>query len=701
MRFLFKSLFIFFALSASFAYPQTSPAFKLKPGNVLDFQMSSFDKKSGYKEWDVLGDDAKYVSDKQVFVNKVRFLMFDGKENTRKIAEFVSDKTEFSPSDNIAKSDTTLYVSGDGFKLQGDKWLWNGDKHFVDLSENIEVDFLAKRENSEEKLHISSQFASMNYDGQLNKFLFKDKILVKNDDIKITCEELETASPRTEAQNINSLKEIIARKNVEIFQEKIKAKAELARLIPSVGNLTLEGSPEITELESKASVSGNSMFFDKDKSKVLAYSSANKKIRSKAVIPSENGEIAISADTIEMTNLADMNLFEFKGKVYVKAPDFEAYANELTAEAKAHKDANEPAISKITGKGKVRFLSDGRVAEGEELEILPKKSEIRLSKNTRLTDKERGLILTAPLILIYKEEDKAVAIGEYTPVVVEIMQSENFGMSAKKEPRRTVIKSRRLELLRSGENATLNFLKNVTINSEDIFASCERMDVYARTEKTKGRTALRKIEAFENILLRQNGVEARAELMKIYPRVDIDASANQKFSHRYVELLTDEKSPNKRPQVYLPQIENIGFSQSAKNAKRQATVIVSNKQVFLSEGEKDSYIFDGDVKITGTEFNASCEKVDVEIKPDPRGNRKIQTIIMREKIKIFYGMRTASAGRADIYPEQEIISLTESPVIMEQDKTKIRGSKITYTKGVASATFENATITLPSIGDKK
>ena len=101
------------------------------------------------------------------------------------------------------------------------------------------------------------------------------------------------------------------------------------------------------------------------------------------------------------------------------------------------------------------------------------------------------------------------------------------------------------------------------------------------------------------------------------------------------------------------------------------------------------------MKISGTGFEAECEKVEVLIKPDKRGKREVFHINLSKSVEVRQGKRIARAGRADIHPAEEMIALSDSPSVLNEDGSRAEGTRMIYTRGKKSISIENPIITLP------
>lgn len=700
---------IFTALLTQIVFAEkNAESSKMIPGDVANFELPSFDKKSGYKEWELFGKKAKYFNENKIDVFDMKLDMFDGKKTALKMATFTTDYAEVSATEKTAKSESELTVKGDGFVLVGDDWLWNGDKRFVELYKSVKVNFESQKDEIIDKLDIKSEEAKMTYTGSDNIFTFYKNVRVSNDEFQILCGELETESPKkSSGGRIESLREVHAKKDVAISHDRILANAQEAILIPNEGRLFLSGAPKIRDINSGASVEGYKIEFTKDDSTAVALSSPDKKTRAKARIVSEEGgrkqTTTIYANSIKMVNLEDKNLFFFSGKVHIDNPEFEAFADEIEAYSDKGSKSGKYAISKIVGKGGIEFVKDARRANSDTIEIYPQKEEIWLEQNARLSDRNKGITLKAHEIVLTKEDNRATAFGDRSKensfVAVDIAQAGNLGLP-KKSVKKTRITSRSLMAEWKDKNVLLRFTRDVEVSSDDILAKCNFVEVFAQEDSAKGKSDVKKIEAFGDVVVSQNGSKATAQIAKIYPNVEIETQG-KKSGHRFMEFLTDGEKPQFRPKMILPEIGNIGFAQISKDAKIQKTQITSDKQSYVSGKANDTYIFEGNVIISGTDFGANCDRIEVAITPNKFGKLQIAQISLIGNLKIAQGKKLANAGRADINPIQETVVLTENPIVQNEDGSRATGTKMTYTRGKQNISIENPRIKLPPIGETK
>lgn len=86
----------------------------------------------------------------------------------------------------------------------------------------------------------------------------------------------------------------------------------------------------------------------------------------------------------------------------VDADSFRASCDSLSAQSAA-KGGGKPEVLRIEGGGNVRLSNENGNAAADRMEILPGRSEVVLSDNATLADPERGMKLSADMIVFLKE----------------------------------------------------------------------------------------------------------------------------------------------------------------------------------------------------------------------------------------------------------------------------------------------------------
>jgi lipopolysaccharide export system protein LptA len=115
-------------------------------------------------------------------------------------------------------------------------------------------------------------------------------------------------------------------------------------------------------------------------------------------------------------------------------------------------------------------------------------------------------------------------------------------------------------------------------------------------------------------------------------------------------------------------------------------------------------IFTGNVTVTGNEIKLTCDRL--EILAERIGDKtatigtidKFKFLIATGKVNIVQGDREANCGRAEVYPREDKIVLTDKPVVIDHDNgTVATGDVIEMLRGQRRVTSSNVHVTFPAI----
>ena len=686
------ALAISVASFSSFGARQTT----MLPGSVKNFELPHFDDKSGIKEWELFGDTAKYINESRIDITKIKLDLYEGKVEAKHRATITSPTAQVNPNTKISQSDDILNVSAKEFDMSGKKWTWYGDKRFVEVFSDVKIS-VKPRTPKDSPTIFTSQYANLDYRNHSNVFELKTNVSVKNDEMQLKCDFLHAKSSKKNARGVS---DIIAKGNVEMIRGKHSTFAQVAEIDPE-GIVVLTGSPKITDLPSKSELLGDRIILNKDKKTIESFSS--KKLRAIAIIfhADENKKeqkITIISDKISMSQKDNQNIFNFNGNVNIIADDFTAKCENLQA-LSISKENEKPTLEYIRGNGDIRFENSDGIATSKAMEIIPEKQEIWLSENVQLRNPKRGTTLSAEAMAFFKNQNKGLALTSPNKkdsfVVVKMAETPTFnsiadGKTKSKGKTTTTIKSRKLHFSKTETTMDFVFIKDVIINSDDIQAKCQKMSIFAETDE-KGSSSPKKIIAQENVSLQQKGYSASAEIATIYPRLDAKGDNKQKI-HKYIELATDPQNPLLRPTITLSKMRafTISETENLSNIKKKTTVIKSDKQWLTSTAKQDKYYFEGNISVTGTNMDATCENMEVIIPNKPKAKKEISQIIMRKNVKFNQQLKEATCDRADIFPIDNIVELTEGPIVIDrEDNSRAYGHKITYNNGTRKIQIES------------
>ena len=143
-------------------------------------------------------------------------------------------------------------------------------------------------------------------------------------------------------------------------------------------------------------------------------------------------------------------------------------------------------------------------------------------------------------------------------------------------------------------------------------------------------------------------------------------------------------------------------------AEEVPTVITCDGEGQMIGTEKDTstITFRDNVVVTGTNLKLTCDFLQAVILRggDPNATigkpQKFRSMVATGHVHIVQGEREAACGRAELFPEQDRIILTESPVVVDREQnTRASGKKITFINGQRQFLIEEPTLVGPPVKD--
>lgn len=146
------------------------------------------------------------------------------------------------------------------------------------------------------------------------------------------------------------------------------------------------------------------------------------------------------------------------------------------------------------------------------------------------------------------------------------------------------------------------------------------------------------------------------------------------------------------------------------------TVIESDYLELVTGTDQNVFLFEGNVRIGGTNLTAECDRMEViasrEVEADPGATfgdiGAIEKIIAMGSVVIRQAGRTAEAGRAEIFPREGKVILTENPRVTDEKGMVATGPRMVLNQGERRVVIEGEeggenrerpTVSLPSLPD--
>lgn len=159
-----------------------------------------------------------------------------------------------------------------------------------------------------------------------------------------------------------------------------------------------------------------------------------------------------------------------------------------------------------------------------------------------------------------------------------------------------------------------------------------------------------------------------------------------------------------------------GLGLAAADTTDPRTVIESDSLELVTDIRQNRFLFEGNVRVAATNLKATCDRMEVisNRTPDSDPDATLGEIGSIEKILAFGNVvitqsgRTAMAGKAEIYPRQGKVILTENPVVKDDRGMTVTGPRMVMLQGERRVLIEGSdgelvegrpTVTLPSLPD--
>jgi len=134
------------------------------------------------------------------------------------------------------------------------------------------------------------------------------------------------------------------------------------------------------------------------------------------------------------------------------------------------------------------------------------------------------------------------------------------------------------------------------------------------------------------------------------------------------------------------------------------TIVTSDHLELRNDGELAYFAFSGNVRLTGTNLEVTCDKLEIyaESKKGEDGSLGsvggLRRIVATGHVVIAQEGRRATAGRAEVLPDEDKIVLTEDPVVTDPQGT-VSGERMTFYRGRQNGEIVKPRVLLRALPD--
>jgi lipopolysaccharide export system protein LptA len=554
-RFLTISLLI--CLTASL-FGQMTPNAPIK-----NFRLPRFGD-NGYTQWVLQGGQGIYDSDEQVRVKEMAMRIYSGDERMALELSMDSPEGTLRLQENRAYSEGEIKIVGANFKISGIAWEWSGETKEIVVKQDTVVKFTqgiasafvdrdqAEAEGKLSETEIHSDRLVLRTTEEKYYFEFTGSVHAISDQMDLKSETLialadvpegrEGSAAKVAPSELDSISQIIARDNVTIIQSGKTIKADEAEFFPREQLANLSGAASVAK--KGAYLSGETIRSQSGEIEIAGTEAAGRA----QMILTETGGLgiqgasALTSDTIVLANTITMreqpteNHFLFQGSVEVMSGAVQMQSARMTIisnkvdQSKTTEaedtDLKVGEVKNIVAEGGVSIEQNGQVATGEQVTFYPAAERAVLTGDPKLTNGEA--IVTGKIMEL--KPKLAIISGEAEdPVLVRLPEMPDLGYVAftptsaaapesaiQTKSEATLIRSQLLRMIEEPKQTLFRFTEDVEVTATNLDTTCQRLDVIAVEQADAAPDArlaleLQRIEAHENVVIKQTGRTATAE----------------------------------------------------------------------------------------------------------------------------------------------------------------------------------------------
>jgi len=108
---------------------------------IENFKLPGFDPETGYRTWELKGSEVSYVDENQVLIQDMVLTSFQGRSGVVVDFKIESPKASMFLKDGVARGDSPIRVTGDGFVLVGRDWSFENKQKKLVIRKNARVVF--------------------------------------------------------------------------------------------------------------------------------------------------------------------------------------------------------------------------------------------------------------------------------------------------------------------------------------------------------------------------------------------------------------------------------------------------------------------------------------------------------------------------------------------------------------------------------
>ena len=536
---------------------------------IKNFRLPRFGD-NGYTMWMLQGDQGIYDKDEQVSVKQMAMRIYSGDERMALELSMDSPQGTLLLQENRGYSESPITIVGANFKISGIGWKWSGDTKEIIVKQDAVVKFThgiggafvdigeTKTDGDLSGTEIHSDYLLLRTTKKEYYFEFNGNVHAASDQMDLKTETLIAladvpqgrggSGAKLAPSELNSIRQIVAHDDVTIIQSGKTINADESEFFPREQLVNLSGSASIDM--KGAYLSGETIRSQSGEIEIAGTKAAG---RAQMILIETGGlgilgASALTSDTIILADMITMreqpteNRFLFKGSVEVMSGAIQMQSARMTVisnkvdQPKTKEedlDLKVGEVKNIVASGGVRIEQNGQVAIGEQVTFYPADERAVFTGDPKVINGEaiatgNTMELKPKLAIISGEADD--------PVIVRLPDMPDLGYVAftpastsaskptvQNETEATIVTSQLLHMIQEPKQTLFRFNEDVQVTATNLDTTCERLEVIAiekanATSDAKAALELQRIEAHENVVIKQTGRISTAKKAIFLPK---------------------------------------------------------------------------------------------------------------------------------------------------------------------------------------
>ena len=245
----------------------------------------------------------------------------------------------------------------------------------------------------------------------------------------------------------------------------------------------------------------------------------------------------------------------------------------------------------------------------------------------------------------------------------------------------------------NGSERNLFFIDgSASVRGENLSVDCREIKVVSENGSgADSSESVSEIDARGDVVMLRDRRIARAERVVIRPRADeaemsgspeiVDLPSKAKLTGHKIFLLKQTKSISSESSADGKTRAGAVFFHSEKSGAQRKIEIASDSILMSALKGENRFLFEGNVKVKGGDFSASCGKISVSAKNAENEKPEINIIECRGGVRLENADGSARSYAMDIFPAESKTQLRGGVVLNSKDGTRVYAETLTLFEG--------------------